>query len=63
MLSALIRGMESSLGRWKAKDQPASAHINVGKVQNVATKRSIDVCILAVDYDVSTTEHLSNPIS
>ena len=57
MFAPFVRWMKGSLGRRKTKDQPPTACIYIWEVQNVAKKRSIGICILTVDDNVSTIEH------
>lgn len=52
-----VRWMHGHLGRWKSKDQPATAHIDTRQAENIREERSIRFCRLRVDDRVRSVEH------
>jgi hypothetical protein len=57
MCAILSGGVESSLGRWQGKDQPAKTRIHRFEPENIPKKCTISLGILAIDNNVSAGNH------
>jgi hypothetical protein len=57
VLPVRFSGMERNLRGWQSKNQPATAHINVRKLQDVAEECAIGDRIGGIDHGVCADDH------
>src|SRR5262245_48671070 len=57
VLPVRFSGMERNLRGWQTKDQPATANINVRKLQDIAEERAIGIRIGGIDDGVCADDH------
>ena len=56
-MAALIGGVDRDFGGRQSKNKPPFAHIDVGKVKDVAKEGSVSLRVCAVNYGMCAGNH------